>query len=200
MIPATSGKVSYDGTNILELSHRDMLPYRRKIQILFQHPDTSLNPCMTVLENLREPLKIHKLMDPKDRDDKIREHIVPYGIQPELLNRRTSQVSGGQIQRIVLARIMLLQPEFLVLDEPTSMLDVSVQAQIMELLRTIQEKTGVSYLLISHDLDLVRHASSQIAIMHQGKILEQGDTEQVLENPMELYTKKLMKQFNEMRD
>lgn len=200
LIPATSGKVSYDGTNILELSHRDMLPYRRKIQILFQHPDTSLNPCMTVLENLREPLKIHKLMDPKDRDDKIREHIVPYGIQPELLNRRTSQVSGGQIQRIVLARIMLLQPEFLVLDEPTSMLDVSVQAQIMELLRTIQEKTGVSYLLISHDLDLVRHASSQIAIMHQGKILEQGDTEQVLENPMELYTKKLMKQFNEMRD
>ena len=137
LIPATSGNVSYNGIEILNLSQREMLPYRRKIQILFQHPDTSLNPCMTVLENLREPLRIHKLMDRKDMDDKIREHIVPYGIQPELLKRRTSQVSGGQIQRIVLARIMLLQPEFLILDEPTSMLDVSVQAQIMELLREI---------------------------------------------------------------
>lgn len=200
LIPATSGNVSYNGIEILNLSQREMLPYRRKIQILFQHPDTSLNPCMTVLENLREPLRIHKLMDRKDMDDKIREHIVPYGIQPELLKRRTSQVSGGQIQRIVLARIMLLQPEFLILDEPTSMLDVSVQAQIMELLREIQEKTGVSYLLISHDLDLIRHASSQIGIMYQGKILEQGDTKFVLENPKQLYTKKLIEQFNDMRD
>lgn len=200
LIPATSGNVSYNGIEILNLSQREMLPYRRKIQILFQHPDTSLNPCMTVLENLREPLRIHKLMDRKDMDDKIREHIVPYGIQPELLKRRTSQVSGGQIQRIVLARIMLLQPEFLILDEPTSMLDVSVQAQIMELLREIQEKTGVSYLLISHDLDLIRHASSQIGIMYQGKILEQGDTKFVSENPKQLYTKKLIEQFNDMRD
>ena len=133
LLPASSGTVLYDGTDLLDIPQRKMLPYRRRIQMLFQHPDTSLNPRMTVLDSLREPFLLHDLPGKQDMDEIIRAHIEPYGIQPELLERRASQVSGGQIQRIVLARIMLLQPEFIVLDEPTSMLDVSVQAQIMEM-------------------------------------------------------------------
>ena len=121
-------------------------------------------------------------------------------LDPELLERRASQVSGGQIQRIVLARIMLLQPEFIVLDEPTSMLDVSVQAQIMDLLHQVQLRTGVSYLLISHDLDLLRHASSRIGIMYRGKLLEQGETEAVLNAPTHPYTRELIENFSYMRD
>lgn len=171
------------GTDLLDIPQRKMLPYRRRIQMLFQHPDTSLNPRMTVLDSLREPFLLHDLPGKQDMDEIIRAHIEPYGIQPELLERRASQVSGGQIQRIVLARIMLLQPEFIVLDEPTSMLDVSVQAQIMDLLHQVQLRTGVSYLLISHDLDLLRHASSRIGIMYRGKLLEQGETEAVLNAP-----------------
>ena len=146
LLPASSGTVLYDGTDLLYIPQRKMLPYRRRIQMLFQHPDTSLNPRMTVLDSLREPFLLHDLPGKQDMDEIIRAHIEPYGIQPELLERRASQVSGGQIQRIVLARIMLLQPEFIVLDEPTSMLDVSVQAQIMDLLHQVQLRTGVSYL------------------------------------------------------
>jgi ABC-type glutathione transport system ATPase component len=202
----------------LYIPQRKMLPYRRRIQMLFQHPDTSLNPRMTVLDSLREPFLLHDLPGKQDMDEIIRAHIEPYGIQPELLERRASQVSGGQIQRIVLARIMLLQPEFIVLDEPTSMLDVSVQAQIMDLLHQVQLRTGVSYLLISHDLDVVRwfcdeiavmeegkfdllrHASSRIGIMYRGKLLEQGETEAVLNAPTHPYTRELIENFSYMRD
>ena len=185
LLPASSGTVLYDGTDLLDI---------------FQHPDTSLNPRMTVLDSLREPFLLHDLPGKQDMDEIIRAHIEPYGIQPELLERRASQVSGGQIQRIVLARIMLLQPEFIVLDEPTSMLDVSVQAQIMDLLHQVQLRTGVSYLLISHDLDLLRHASSRIGIMYRGKLLEQGETEAVLNAPTHPYTRELIENFSYMRD
>ena len=200
LLPASSGTVLYDGTDLLYIPQRKMLPYRRRIQMLFQHPDTSLNPRMTVLDSLREPFLLHDLPGKQDMDEIIRAHIEPYGIQPELLERRASQVSGGQIQRIVLARIMLLQPEFIVLDEPTSMLDVSVQAQIMDLLHQVQLRTGVSYLLISHDLDLLRHASSRIGIMYRGKLLEQGETEAVLNAPTHPYTRELIENFSYMRD
>ena len=195
LLPASSGTVLYDGTDLLYIPQRKMLPYRRRIQMLFQHPDTSLNPRMTVLDSLREPFLLHDLPGKQDMDEIIRAHI-----QPELLERRASQVSGGQIQRIVLARIMLLQPEFIVLDEPTSMLDVSVQAQIMDLLHQVQLRTGVSYLLISHDLDLLRHASSRIGIMYRGKLLEQGETEAVLNAPTHPYTRELIENFSYMRD
>ena len=192
LLPASSGTVLYDGTDLLYIPQRKMLPYRRRIQMLFQHPDTSLNPRMTVLDSLREPFLLHDLPGKQDMDEIIRAHIEPYGIQPELLERRASQVSGGQIQRIVLARIMLLQP--------TSMLDVSVQAQIMDLLHQVQLRTGVSYLLISHDLDLLRHASSRIGIMYRGKLLEQGETEAVLNAPTHPYTRELIENFSYMRD
>lgn len=200
LLPASSGTVLYDGIDLFSIPSRSMIHYRRRIQMLFQHPDTSLNPRMTVLDSLREPFLLHDLPGKQDMDAIIRAHIEPYGIQPELLERRASQVSGGQIQRIVLARIMLLQPEFIVLDEPTSMLDVSVQAQIMELLHQIQLQTGVSYLLISHDLDLLRHVCDHIGIMRQGKLLEQGETERVLIAPTHCYTKELIDSFAFMRD
>lgn len=200
LLPATAGRVLWNGVDLLSLSPRAMRPYRRQLQMLFQHPDTSLNPRMTVLESLREPFQLHDLPGREHMDDIIRAHIEPYGIQPELLERRASQVSGGQIQRIVLARVMLLQPAFLVLDEPTSMLDVSVQAQIMALLREVQERTGVSYLLISHDLDLIRHSSSRVGIMREGRILEQGETEAVFEAPRHDYTKALIRNFSYMKE
>lgn len=200
LLPATSGQVLCDGRDLLRVGKRELHPYRRRVQMLFQHPDTSLNPRMTVLDSLREPFLLHDLPGRAHMDDVIREHIRAYGIQPELLERRASQVSGGQIQRIVLARIMLLQPEFIVLDEPTSMLDVSVQAQIMALLRDIQERTGVSYLLISHDLDLIRRSSHRIGIMRDGKLLEQGETGAVLDSPTHPYTRSLIDSFAYMRD
>ena len=153
-----------------------------------------------VLESLREPFLLHDLPGREHMDDRIREHIRAYGIQPELLERRASQVSGGQIQRIVLARIMLLEPEFIVLDEPTSMLDVSVQAQIMELLHRIQIRTGVSYLLISHDLDLIQHSCHRMGVMRRGKLLEQGRAEAVFSAPSHPYTKELIQSFSYMRD
>lgn len=200
LLPATSGQVLWDGQDLLRIPRNKLRPYRRRIQMLFQHPDTSLNPRMTVLESLREPFLLHDLPGRSCMDDQIREHIRAYGIQSELLERRTSQVSGGQIQRIVLARIMLLEPEFIVLDEPTSMLDVSVQAQIMELLRQMQARTGVSYLLISHDLDLIQHSSHCMGVMRQGKLLEQGRTKEVFNAPVHPYTRELMKSFAYMRD
>ena len=200
LLPATSGQVLWNGQDLLRLSRSALRPYRRRLQMLFQHPDTSLNPRMTVLESLREPFLLHDLPGREDMDDRIREHIRAYGIQPELLERRASQVSGGQIQRIVLARIMLLEPEFIVLDEPTSMLDVSVQAQIMELLRELQARTGVSYLLISHDLDLIQHSCCRIGVMRRGKLLEQGRTEAVFRAPSHPYTKELIRSFAYMRD
>lgn len=199
LIPASSGSVSYDGVDLLSLSSREFMPYRRKIQMLFQHPDTSLNPRMTVLQSLREPFLVHDLPEKEYMDDLIREHIRQYGIQPELLERRTSQISGGQIQRIVLARLMLLKPQFIVLDEPTSMLDVSVQAQIMDLLHRIQQETGVSYLLISHDLDLIRLCSDNLGIMRGGVLLEQGPTEAIFRSPSHAYTCQLIESFDSMR-
>ena len=199
LIPASSGEILYDGVDLLQLSGKQLMPYRRRIQMMFQHPDTSLNPRMTVLDSLREPFKIHDLPGKEHADEVIQEHIGHYGIQRELLERRTGQVSGGQIQRIVLARLMLLRPEFIVLDEPTSMLDVSVQAQMMALLRQIQEQTGVSYLLISHDLDLIRHCSDDLGIMRNGVLLEQGKTEEVFTHPTHAYTRQLMDRFDRMR-
>ncbi len=199
LIPASGGKVLFDGTDLLSIRQRDFRPYCRRVQMLFQHPDTSLNPRMTVLDSLREPFVLHDLPGREHMDDLIRAHIEPFGIQPELLERRASQVSGGQIQRIVLARVMLLKPEFIVLDEPTSMLDVSVQAQVMALLRELQERTGVSYLLISHDLDLIRRCSHQIGIMKDGRIIEQGETEALFGAPRQEYTKELIRNFEYMK-
>lgn len=199
LIPATGGSVRYDGVDLLKLNDRKLKPYRRRIQMMFQHPDTSLNPRMTVLDSLREPFRLHDLPGKEHMDDVIREKLALYGILPELLKRRASQVSGGQIQRIVLARIMLLEPEFIVLDEPTSMLDVSVQAQMMALLKEIQQETGVSYLLISHDLDLIQRSSDQIGVMKAGRILEQGETEALFENPQAEYTKELIRNFSYMK-
>lgn len=200
LLPATSGQVLCDGRDLLRVGKRELHPYRRRVQMLFQHPDTSLNPRMTVLDSLREPFLLHDLPDRAHMDDVIREHIRAYGIQPELLERGRPRSAAARIQRIVLARIMLLQPEFIVLDEPTSMLDVSVQAQIMALLRDIQEQTGVSYLLISHDLDLIRRSSHRIGIMRDGKLLEQGETGAVLDSPTHPYTRSLIDSFAYMRD
>ncbi|NLK02400.1 MAG: ABC transporter ATP-binding protein [Clostridiaceae bacterium] len=200
LIPATKGQVFFRGADLLAIKQRAFRPYRRRIQMLFQHPSTSLNPRMTVLDSLREPFLLHDLPGRDCMDDRIREHIESFGLQSELLERRTSQVSGGQIQRIVLARIMLLEPEFIVLDEPTSMLDVSVQAQMMFLLQELQERSGVSYLLISHDLDLIRRCSHRIGIMKEGRLVEQNETEALFGAPKQAYTQELIYNFECMKN
>ena len=192
LLPASSGTVLYDGTDLLYIPQRKMLPYRRRIQMLFQHPDTSLNPRMTVLDSLREPFLLHDLPGKQDMDEIIRAHIEPYGIQPELLERRASQVSGGQIQRIVLARIMLLQPEFIVLDEPTSMLDVSVQARLLDLLRGLVMELNLAVVIVTHDLGVARLLADRLLVMKQGKVVESGLTDRVLDDPHHPYTQLLV--------
>lgn len=197
LITSDEGEIWYDNKNILDLSPREFSPYRKEIQIMFQHPDTSLNPRMKIIDSLKEVYCIHKDLNEKNKEE-IKSIIKLLGIEEELLERRAMALSGGQIQRVVLARLMLLKPKLIILDEPTSMLDVSVQAQVMNLLKTIQEKSGVSYLLISHDLDLVKHCCDNIAVMKDGIIVEKGDTKEVLSNPKAPYTKSLIEAFDEM--
>lgn len=199
LIKEDSGDIYFDNQHISAMKDSDFKKHRRDIQILFQHPDTSLNPRMKVLDSLREPLILHKLAHKSQLDDIIREHIVQFGIQPELLTRQISQISGGQVQRIVLARIMLLNPKLIILDEPTSMLDVSVQAQMMELLKQLQQDTNVSYLLISHDLDLVSISSHQLGIMHKGKLIDIGTPKEIFAQTKNKYSKELLASFEQMK-
>lgn len=195
LIPAGQGSFYYDDIDMLGLDEKDFHSYRKKIQILFQHPESSLNPYMKIIDCLREPYRLYDLPNKENRDDYIRQHIKLFGIEEELLNRFPSQVSGGQIQRIVLARLMLLEPDFIVLDEPTSMLDVSVQAGIMHFLLELQKQKGISYLLISHDLDLICRCSHNMGVLHDGQIVEEGIPERIISNPEHTYTKKLIKHF-----
>ena len=167
-----------------------------QMSVVFQDYTSSANPRFTVEELIREPLDILRL----DASCAIPELLERVGLPKALRNRYPHELSGGQLQRVCIARALAAKPEILLLDEPLSSLDVSVQAQIMDLLHQVQLRTGVSYLLISHDLDLLRHASSRIGIMYRGKLLEQGETEAVLNAPTHPYTRELIENFSYMRD
>ena len=170
LIKPDSGTIEIDGT----------------IQIIFQHPETSLDPAKKIGYSLEEPMIIHRMYDKAGRKARVRE---------ELLDRYPHQISGGEAQRIMIARALSLDPKILILDEPTSMLDVSVQAQVMTLLKELQEKLGLSYLFISHDLDVVRWFCDEIAVMEEGKFVETGRTEDVIGHPKMEFTKKLVENF-----
>lgn len=166
----TDGEILVHGKNILGMGKKEFRDLRPKIQMIFQHPETSLDPRMKAFDSLVEPLRVHTGLKKTELLERVEELAELTGLRPEHLARYPNQLSGGEIQRVVLARIMSVSPDFVVADEPTSMLDVSVQAQILRLMQKVQRETGVSYLLISHDLDVLRKVCHRIAYLENGNI------------------------------
>ncbi|MEU3468873.1 ABC transporter ATP-binding protein [Streptomyces sp. NPDC048387] len=189
----TAGVISYKGEDITKLSGRALKAVRRNIQMVFQDPYTSLNPRMTVGDIIGEPYEIHPEVAPKgDRRRKVQELLDVVGLNPEYINRYPHQFSGGQRQRIGIARGLALQPEVIVADEPVSALDVSVQAQVINLLGRLQDDFGLSYVFIAHDLSIVRHISDRVGVMYLGRIVETGTDAQIYDHPTHPYTQALL--------
>ncbi|GAA4070356.1 MULTISPECIES: ABC transporter ATP-binding protein [Streptomyces] len=190
---ATAGEVFYKGQDITKLSGRALKAVRRNIQMVFQDPYTSLNPRMTVGDIIGEPFEIHPEVAPKgDRRRKVQELLDVVGLNPEYINRYPHQFSGGQRQRIGIARGLALNPEIIICDEPVSALDVSVQAQVINLMEKLQNEFNLSYVFIAHDLSIVRHISDRVGVMYLGKMAEIGTDEQIYEHPTHPYTQALL--------
>ena len=189
----TGGQILFHGEDITNYNERQMRPLREKIQIIFQDPYASLNPRMTVGEIIREPMVIHHIYQTrKEQDDRVAELLKIVGLKPDHVRRYPHEFSGGQRQRISIARTLALNPEFIVCDEPISALDVSIQAQIINLLKNIQKELGIAYLFIAHDLSMVKHISDRIGVMYLGHLVEEGDSKELYANPMHPYTKALL--------
>jgi peptide/nickel transport system ATP-binding protein len=189
---ATGGEVRYDGTDITTLSGKELKNWRRNVQMVFQDPDSSLNDRMTVGEIVREPLDVHDWGTKRERRTRVRELLDTVGLQPEHYYRYPHQFSGGQKQRVGIARALALNPEFVVLDEPVSALDASVQAKILNLLDDLQDEFGLTYLFIAHDLAVVRHICDRVAVMYLGNVMELGPTEEIFSDPANPYTISLL--------
>ena len=193
LIEPTAGKVIFDGADLGAMSAKELRAIRQRMQIIFQDPFSSLNPRMKVGKIIEEPMKIHGLYpDKKEREAKVRELMEHIGIRPEYYNRYPHQFSGGQRQRVGIARALVLHPELVVCDEPVSALDVSIQAQILNLLRDLQQDFHLTYLFISHDLSVVRYIADRVCVMFLGRICEIGEAEQIYSHPRHPYTKFLM--------
>jgi oligopeptide transport system ATP-binding protein len=189
----TSGSVIFDGTDLTEVSGEDLRRFRRRMQLVFQDPHASLDPRMTVGDIVGEPLAVHRVGTRKERRARVRELLDTVGFDPSFTNRYPHEFSGGQRQRIGIARALALSPDLVVCDEPVSALDVSIQAQILNLLKDLQAQFGLTYLFIAHDLAVVRSMSDRIAVMHDGRIVEQGPADEVYERPREEYTQELLR-------
>ncbi len=188
----TSGKVFFDGMDITEIPRRKMKEFRRRVSVVFQDPYSSLNPRMTVRQHLLRPLKIHKIASGEKADELIIETLRKVGLGVEHVHRYPHQLSGGQQQRVAIARAIILRPDLIILDEPTSSLDVSVRAQILNLLLDLQKDMGLTYLFISHDLLTIRHMSDKIGVMYLGKIVEIAETDELFKNMKHPYTATLL--------
>ena len=187
----TAGQILLDGTDIAPLNEKEVLPYRSRMQMIFQDPYASLNPRMTVASIVGEPLR-YQGMNAKDIDDRVRELVECVGLKEDHLNRYPHEFSGGQRQRIGIARALASKPDFIVCDEPISALDVSIQAQIINMLEELQARFGMTYLFVSHDLSMVRHISKRVAVMYLGHIVEMAPVNELYANMLHPYTKALM--------
>ncbi|MEQ8189136.1 MAG: oligopeptide/dipeptide ABC transporter ATP-binding protein [Candidatus Eremiobacterota bacterium] len=192
LLEPTEGKIFFNDRNILELKAGDMNRLRKEIQVIFQDPYASLNPRMTVGDIIGEPLDIHRLASGKERTLKIKELLNKVGLSPSHINRYPHEFSGGQRQRIGIARALSVEPRFIIADEPVSALDVSIQAQIINLLSDLQKEMGLTYLFISHDLSVVKHISNRVGVMYLGKLMEIALSEELYDNPLHPYTKALL--------
>jgi oligopeptide/dipeptide ABC transporter ATP-binding protein len=192
LIEPTGGQILIGGTDVTRFDDRAFRPYRRNIQLIFQDPFASLNPRMTVAETLAEPLMLHRIVPASDRRRRVEELLHLVGLQPHQAARYPHEFSGGQRQRIVIARALAVEPKVIVCDEAVSALDVSIRAQILNLLKDLQARLGLAYIFISHDLGVVKHIADRIAVMYLGQIVETGPAGRVFEDPRHPYTRALL--------
>lgn len=192
LIEPTSGEVRFDGRNLLEINRQQLRELRRRMQIIFQDPYSSLNPRMKVGEIVAEPLIVHNVGAKSERRERVAELLRVVGLDPDYASRYPHQFSGGQRQRIGIARALALNPDFIVADEPVSALDVSVQAQVVNLLQDLQEQFGLTYLFISHGLAVVKHISSRVGVMYLGKLVELAPADEIYDKPLHPYTQALL--------
>jgi oligopeptide transport system ATP-binding protein len=188
----TEGSVIFDGTDLTKVKGGELRRFRRRMQMIFQDPYASLNPRMSVGSIISEPLTIHKLASGKEKKERVQQLLQTVGLNPYFANRFPHEFSGGQRQRIGIARALAVQPDFIVCDEPVSALDVSIQAQIINLLQDLQDQFGLTYLFIAHDLSVVRHISDRVGVMYLGHMMELTDRDSIFENPLHPYTKALL--------
>jgi len=192
LIDSTSGKIYFNGYDITHLKKKEMMKFRRKMMIIYQDPFGSLDPRMTVGATIAEPMEVHKIVPKKEREERVIELMEKVGLTPDQINRYPHEFSGGQRQRIGIARALAIDPEFVVADEPVSALDVSIQAQIINLLRDLQKEFGLTLLFITHDLSIIKHISDRVVVMYLGKIVEIAPRRELFDNPKHPYTKALL--------
>jgi oligopeptide transport system ATP-binding protein len=192
LVRPTAGTVSFDGTDLTKVKGGELRRFRRRMQMIFQDPYASLNPRMSVGSIISEPLTIHKLAGGKEKKERVQYLLQTVGLNPYFANRFPHEFSGGQRQRIGVARALAVEPDFIVCDEPVSALDVSIQAQIINLLQDLQDQFGLTYLFIAHDLSVVRHISDRVGVMYLGHLMELTDRDSIFEDPLHPYTKALL--------
>ncbi|MBE0688161.1 MAG: ATP-binding cassette domain-containing protein [Anaerolineaceae bacterium] len=189
----TSGSVIFDGIDIARLGENELMPYRRRIQMIFQDPYASLNPRMTVKRIISEPLNAHNICPKSEYEERVAEALLMVGLEPAHMGKYPHEFSGGQRQRIGIARAIIIRPDFIICDEPISALDVSIQAQVVNMLQTLQEQLGLTYCFIAHDLAMVKYISKRMAVMYVGQLVEVSPSEELYRTPLHPYTIGLMK-------
>ena len=189
----TAGDIIFEGVNLCELDERELVPVRQKIQVIFQDPYSSLNPRMKIGDIIGEPMKVHGIQpDPENRRKRVAELLSICGLNPAFADRYPHEMSGGQRQRVGIARALALNPEFIICDEAVSALDVSIQAQVINLLEDLRDEFGLTYLFIAHDLSVVHHLCDRVAVMYLGKLVEMAESDELFDNPMHPYTRALL--------